>query len=53
MTTIWQDVQLMTAVMTYTRDDRVIEAQSRRHEKSKRDVQQAFEGEVYRSASSG
>lgn len=44
--TVWEDVQFDDSGMTFTRDGRVIEAQSSRHEKSKGDVQQAFEGEV-------
>jgi hypothetical protein len=44
--TVWQDLQLDDSGMTYKRDDRVIEAQTRRHEKSRGDVKQALEGEI-------
>lgn len=44
--TVWQDVQFDDSGMTTTRDDRVVEAQTRRHERSKGDVKQAYEGEV-------
>jgi hypothetical protein len=44
--TAWEDVRYDDSGMTYTRDDRVVEAQTRRHEKSKGDVKQAVEGEV-------
>ena len=44
--TAWQDVKFDDSGMAYTRDDRVMEAQSRRHENSRGDVKQAFEGDV-------
>jgi hypothetical protein len=44
--TAWQEVKFDDSGLTYKRDDRVMEAQSRRHEKSRGDVKQAFEGEV-------
>lgn len=44
--TVWQDVKFDDSGMTTTRDDRVVEAQTRRHERAKGDVKQAFEGEV-------
>jgi hypothetical protein len=44
--TVWEEVRYDDSGMTYTRDDRVVEAQTRRHEKSKGDVKQAVEGDV-------
>jgi len=44
--TVWQDVQFDDSGMTWTRDDRVMEAQTKRHEKSRGDVRPAFEGDV-------
>jgi len=44
--TVWQDVKFDDSGLTYTRDDRVIEAQTRRHEGLRGDVTQALEGEV-------
>jgi hypothetical protein len=44
--TVWEDVNFDDSGLTYTRDDRTIEAQTRRHEKSRGDVTQALEGET-------
>jgi hypothetical protein len=44
--TVWEDVKFDDSGLTYTRDDRTIEAQTRRHEKSRGDVKQALEGET-------
>jgi hypothetical protein len=44
--TVWQDVQFDDSGLTTKRDDRVIEAQTKRHEKSRGDVKQAMEGEL-------
>ena len=44
--TVWQDVQFDDSGLTTKRDDRVIEAQTKRHEKSRGDVRQAMEGEL-------
>jgi hypothetical protein len=44
--TVLQDVQFDDSGLTTKRDDRVMEAQTRRHEKSRGDVRQALEGEV-------
>jgi len=39
--TVWEDVKFDDSGMKFTRDDRVIEAQTRRHERSRGDVKQA------------
>lgn len=44
--TVWQEVFFDDSGMAWRRDDRTIEAQTRRHEKSRGDLQQAMEGEV-------
>ncbi len=45
--TVWEDVQFDDSGLKYTVDDRVIKAFTRRHEKSRGDVQQALKGEVF------
>lgn len=44
--TIWEEVKFDDSGMTTARDDRVMEAQTRRHEKSRGDLRQALEGEI-------
>jgi len=44
--TVWETAQLDDSGMKFTRDDRVIEAQTRRHEDNRGDVQQALQGET-------
>lgn len=44
--TLWQDILYQDSGLTYTRDDRTIESQTRRHERSRGDLQQALAGET-------
>jgi hypothetical protein len=48
--TVWLDVQFEDSGLKYTRDDRTIEAQTRRHEGARGDLSQALAGEVLRIA---
>jgi hypothetical protein len=43
--TVWQDVKFDDSGMTFTRDNRILEHQTRRHEKNA-DLEQAMAGEV-------
>jgi hypothetical protein len=44
--TIYQRVQFDDSGLTFTHDDRTIEAQSRRHERSRGDLRSTLEGEI-------